>query len=225
MPHITRRTSALAGVAVMPFFVGVIILVTRLERDYLRAQGWALTQEQEVPYPSVLVRGDLGWLQELNYVAAAILIATFTIGFRREFRRTWPGRIATAGFSTAVAGILLNLAPTDLPGEEASWHGTVHLVGFLVMALGLTIAFISSGLALRGNPGWRGWRFLGWTPAIMVILLFTGAGLPGDLSFCAFIVVTFGWFTVMGAHLLAMDAAATRASAARLPDATAPGLL
>lgn len=102
----------------------------------------------------------------------------------------------------------------------------MHIIGFLVMALAPTIALISSSLALRGDPSWRGWWYQGWTPAVMAILIFTGAVPPGGLSFCAYIVVTFGWFTVMGAHLLAVDAGATsRPFTSHLPDAAAPGLL
>ena len=226
MPHITRRASAIAGLLLAPLFVGVIILVTLLELDFLRSLGWSLVSNNEVPYPSAIARGDVGFLQELNFLVTAILAGVFAVGFRREFRRRIPGAVATAGFCLVVVGMLLNLAPTDLPGEPTTWHGNVHVIGFLITVLGWVIAYSASGLALRGNPAWRRWRLLGWTPLLLVLIFLAGGLLPGDVGFCLFILVGFGWYTVMGSRLLALDRAARdQQVVATVPDAAAPGLL
>jgi hypothetical protein len=226
MSHITRRTSAIAGLLLAPLWFGVLIIVTWLERDFLSSLGWSLLSNNEVPYPSATARGDFGFLQELNFAAAAALGGTFAAGFRREFRHKITGGVATAGFCLFVIGVLVNIAPTDLPGEPTTWHGNAHVIGFLITVLGMVIAYSASGLALRGNPAWRHWRLLGWTPVLMVLIFLGGGLLPGDLGFCLFLAVGFGWFTVMGGRLLAVDRAARddRAVAA-LPDAAAPGLL
>jgi hypothetical protein len=226
MPHITRRTSAIAGLLVAPVFVGVIILLTLIERDFLRSLGWSLTGNNEVPYPSAIARGDVGFLQELNFLVTATLAGIFAVGFRREFRRRIAGLVATAGFCLVVVGVLLNLAPTDLPDEPTTWHGNVHVIGFLITVLGWVIAYSASGLALRGNPAWRRWRLLGWTPVLLVLIFLAGGLLPGDVGFCLFIVVGFGWYTLMGGRLLALDQAERiEQTVPSLPDPAAPGLL
>jgi len=226
MPHITRRTSAVAGLLVAPVFVGIIILLTLIERDFLSSLGWSLTGNNEVPYPSAIARGDVGFLQELNFAVTATLAGVFAVGFRREFRRRVAGLVATAGFCLVVVGVLLNLAPTDLPDEPTTWHGNVHVIGFLITVLGWVIAYSASGLALRGNPAWRGWRLVGWTPVLLVLIFLAAGLLPGDVGFCLFILVGFGWYTVMGGRLLALDRAARdQQVVASLPDPAAPGLL
>jgi len=226
MPHITRRTSALAGLTLGPLWFTVVIIVTWLEWDFLHSLGWELVDNNEVPYPSATARGDYGFLQMANFAVAGILAAVFAVGFRREFRRKVAGRVATAGFGLFALGMLLNVGQTDLGEEPVTWHGTMHDIGFVLTLLSMAIAYSASGLALRDNPDWRGWRLLGWTPVLLVAIAFTGFGLPGDLGFYLFLVVGFGWYAVMGAHLLALDRSVSdHRVAAAVPDTAAPGLL
>ena len=226
MPDISRRTSALAGVAVAPVFITLVVVATLLQLEYLRSLGWSLWGNHEVPYPSVIARSDLGVLLVIGYALAAVLVVVFVAGFRREFRRRIAGRVATAGFALFPVAMLLSMFPTDLPGEPTTWRGNVHVFGFLVAVVSAVFGYGGSGLALRGNPAWRGWRLLGWTPALMVVLVVIGDLLPGDLGFYLFVATIFGWYSVMGAHLLALDRAGRdRPVPAHVPDAAAPGLL
>jgi hypothetical protein len=226
MPHISRRTSALAGLTLGPLWISVVVVVTWLEWDYLHSLGWGLVDNKEVPYPSATARGDFGYLQMLSFAVTGLLVAIFAIGFRREFRRKVSGLVATAGFALASLGPLLNVCETDLPGEPSTWHGTAHGIGFAIFLLSIPIAFGASGLALRGNPSWRGWRLLGWTPIVLLVIAFTGVGLPGDVSFYVFLVIAFGWYAAMGARLLVLDRAPTdHRVASPVPEAAAPGLL
>jgi hypothetical protein len=226
MPNISRRTSAYAGLLLGPLWIAIVIMVTWLEWDFLRSLGWALVDNHEVPYPSATARGDVGFLQMLNFALLGLLGGIFAVGFRREFRHRISGYVATAGFGLFMAGALLNIAPTDLPGEPSTWHGVTHDVGFLMVLLSTVIAFSASGLALRGNPDWRRWRLLGWTPVALFAIAATGAGLPGDLGFYLFLVIALGWYAIMGGRLLMLDRAqGSRRATARVPDAAAPGLL
>lgn len=226
MPHISRRASALAGLVLAPLWIAIVIVVTWLEWDFMHSLGWTLVDGGEVSYPSSIVRGDFGFLQMLNFAVTALLAGVFAVGFRREFRRRISGRVATAGFGLFIVAVLVNISPTDLPGEPATWHGNAHDIGFLVVLLSMAIAYSASGLALRGNPAWRGWRLLGWTPLLLLVIAFTGAGLPGELGFYLFLVVAFGWYTLMGGRLLAVDRATSdRRVAVQVHDAASPGLL
>jgi Protein of unknown function (DUF998) len=226
MPHISRRTSALAGLTLGPLWISVVIVVTWLEWDFLHSLGWGLVDNKEVPYPSATARGDFGLLQMLNFAVTGLLVAIFAVGFRREFRRKISGLVATAGLGLASLGLLLNVCPTDLPGEPTTWHGTAHGLGFAAFLLSMALTFGASGLALGDNPAWRGWRLLGWTPVLLLLIAFTGAGLPGDVSFYLFLAVGFGWYAAMGAHLFALDRATSNLPVASpVPEAAAPGLL
>ena len=226
MSTVTRRTSALAGLTIAPLWIGVTALLTWLEWDYISSVGWGPTTENEVPYPSVLLRGDYGLVQSANFVVTGILVAVFALGLRREFTRRISGWVATVGFALFSLGTIMNAGTTDLGDEPATLSGNVHVIGFGLVLLGALVAYAATGLALRGNPAWRGWRLLGWWPVLLFAVAFTNLGLPGDLGFCVFVVLVWVWYALMSWHLRAVDRAATvRPDSAPLPNAAAPGLL
>ncbi len=226
MSTITRHTSAVAGLAIAPLWIGVTALLTWLEWDYIHSVGWAPTTANEVPYPSVLLRSDLGLVQSANFVVTGVLVAVFAIGFRREFARRISGWVATTGFAVFSLGTVMNAGTTDLEGEASTMSGTIHVAGFVLVVVGALVAYSASGLALRGNPDWRRWRLLGWWPLLLFAVAFTNLGLPGDLGFIVFVVLVWSWYPLMSWRLLAVDRApATGHERGRLPDAAAPGLL
>jgi hypothetical protein len=224
MNHDPRRVAGLAGLAVAPTYFFFVVLVTALEWDYLHDLGWSVTGEYDLPYPSVLARGDFGVLMMLNFLVVGILIATFARGFRREFRHRISGWVTTVALVLCALAALLDIAPTGLEDEAASWHDTMHAIGFLLIVVASMVAMVSSSLALRGNDDWRGWRWLGWLPAALVVVAFASAAIPGELGLLLFLVLMLGWFSLMGAHLAAL-ARAPRVASPALPDAAAPGLL
>ncbi len=226
MSTVTRRTSALAGIAIAPLWLGVTALLTWLQWDYIRSVGWSPTSENEVPYPSVLLRGDFGLVQSVNFVVTGVLVAVFALGLRREFTRRISGWVATVGFAVFSVGTIMNAGTTDLGDEAATLSGTVHVMGFLLVLFGALVAYPASGLALRGNPAWRRWRLLGWWPVLLVAVAFTSLGLPGDLGFCVFVALVWIWYALMGGRLLAVDrAGSAQPEPAPLPNAAAPGML
>jgi hypothetical protein len=224
MNHDTRRIAGLAGLAVLPTYAFFVVLVTALEWDYLHDLGWSVTGEYDLPYPSVLARGDVGFLMMLNFAVVAVLIATFTRGLRREFRHRVSGSVATVALGLCALAALLDIAPTGIEGEAPSWHDTMHAIGFFLIVAASMVAMVSSALALRGNDDWRGWRRLGWTPLLLAAVVFASPAIPGELGLLVFIVVMLGWFSVTGAHLAA-PARAPRTSSSPLADTAAPGLL
>jgi MFS family permease len=219
-----RRTAGLAGLAVAPVYFGIVILVTALEWDWLHDLGWSVAGDYDLPYPSVTARGDFGVIQMLNFAIVAVLVALFTRGFRREFRHRVSGWIATGGLVLCSVAVAMDVAPANLPGEAASWHDTLHGIGFLLFILASMVAMVSSALALRGNDDWRGWRWLGWTPVLLIAVAFASAVIPGELGLLLFLVLMLGWFSLNGTHLASL-AATPRPARSRLPDPAAPGLL
>jgi len=223
---VTRRASALAGLTLAPLWITVTALLTWLEWDYVESVGWSPTTANEVPYPSVLLRGDLGLVQSANFVVTGVLVGVFALGLRREFNRRVSGAVATTAFAVFAVGTVLNAAPPYFEGEEATASGIIHVTGFVMVMLGALIAYGATGLALRGNPAWRGWRLLGWWPVLLVVVSMTNLGLPGDLGFCVFVALVWLWYPLMGARLLNLDTERPeRSGSPALPDAAAPGLL
>lgn len=223
---VTRRTSALAGIVLGPLWLTTVALLTWAEWSYLHSVGWSVADSGGVGYPSATARGPYGAVQVVNFALAGVLMAVFLVSFRREFRRRLAGRVATVGLGTFALAGLFNACPTDLPGEPHTWHGTVHLVGFVLTMLGMLVGYSAAGLALRGNPDWRGWRWLGWTPALLLLIAFTNLGLTGERGWFVFLVVGFGWSCPMGLRLLQLDRVASPAPAGvPLTDAASPGLL
>jgi hypothetical protein len=226
MSHLSRRTAGLAGLVIAPLWIGITALVTWFEWDFLESIGWSATSSNEVPYPSAILRGDVGFLQSVNFVVTGVLVAVFAVGLRREFRHRVSGWFATVAFALCSVGVIMNASPTDLPGESSTWPGYVHDFGFLGVLLGVLVAYPASALALRGNDSWHGWRLLGWWPVLLVAIAFTNLGLPGDLGFLVFVALVWVWFSLMGGHLMAVARdESTRRDATALPDAAAPGLL
>ena len=214
MASITRRASGLAGVALAPFFVAVLLVVTWIEWDFLHSIGWSPTSENDVNYPSATLRGDIGAVQTANFVITGVLGGIFSTSFRREFRHRLSGWVATAGLSLFSVAMFLSAVPGDLPGEKTSWHGDVHDFGFLCFLVSMVVGFSASGLALRGNPDWRGWRLFGWAPVVLFVVAITNAGLPGDVGFGLFLVLGLSWYGFMGSHLLALSRTAAEPAAA-----------
>jgi hypothetical protein len=226
MSIVTRRTSALAGLAVAPFWIGITAALTFLEYDYLQSIGWGATTENEVPYPSAMLRSDLGLVQSVNFVVTGVFIALLMLGLRREFQHRVLGWVATVGLGVVAVGMVLNAGTTDLPDEPATMSGNIHVLGFILVLLGMVFVPPFTALALRGNDAWRGWRWLGWWPAMLFVISATNLGLSGDLGFIVFVALIFTWFSLIGGRLLAVDRAeGAEPGSAALPDAAAPGLL
>lgn len=153
----TLRVAGTAGMAMLPVFVLTVVLLTWLEWDFSHATGWTVLDEHGVNYPSALARGDLGFLQALNFFALGMLALVFGQGLRTQFVHRRSGAIATAGLvAVGLAGPFSAFA-TDLPGESATWHGLLHGIGFLLLTLGSVVTFIASVRC----PSTR-WSFCFW---------------------------------------------------------------
>ena len=190
-----------AGIAIYPVFVTVVVLLTWLEWDFMRGTGWSVLDDGGVNYPSGLARGSLGLLQALNFLIISVLALIFGQGLRTQFVRRWSGRFATIGIGSVGVSGVFSAFPTDLPGEPASWHGALHGVGFVLLMLGLAVAMVASGLALRGIANWRGYWIYSLLNVPLAILVSAALTPLGQVSFYGFITVLLLWFAVMGQRM------------------------
>lgn len=205
-PHsLTReqslRVAGTTGMAMLPVFATTVIVLTVLEWDFLHETGWTVLDAHEVNYPSALARGDLGFVQSLNFFMLGVFAVIFGLGLRTQFVHRWSGAAATIGLATVGISGVLSSFMTDLPREPASWHGLLHGIGFILMLLGCVVAFIAGGLALRGAPGWNGYWAYSLLTTPLAIAVSAALSPVGQVSFYALVTVLLAWFAVIGMRL------------------------
>jgi len=185
----------------LPVFALTVVVLTWLEWDFLHSLGWTVLHPHDVNYPSGLARGDLGVFQSLNFLLLGVFAAAFAQGLRTQFTHRWSGLVATIGLAAVAVSGILSAFPTDLPGEDASWHGLLHGLGFLLMLLGCAVAFVASGLALRSAPAWRGYWIYSLANVPLAIAVSVALNPWDQVSFYGLVVVLLAWFGVMGFRL------------------------
>ena len=205
------RRAGIAGMAMLPVFALVVVLLTWLEWDFLHELGWTVLDPGEVNYPSSLARGELGLLQSLNFLLLGVLAALFGLGLRTQFVHRRSGAVARVGVAAVALAGALSAFNTDLPGEAMSWHGLIHGIGFVLLMLGSVVTFIASGLALRGAPAWKGYVAYSLLNPVLAVVVSVVLTPFGQVAFYALVAVLLGWFAVMGMRLwqLAKRARAT----------------
>ena len=195
------RIAGIAGMAMLPLFALIVVLLTWLKWDYLHDLGWTVLDPGEVNYPSSLARGELGFLQSLNFLLLGVLAAGFGQGLRTQFVHRWSRAVATIGLAGVGLAGLLSAFTTDLPGEALSWHGLLHGIGFLLLMVGSVVTFTASGLSLRGAPGWKGYAVYSLLNPVLALAVFAALTPFGQVAFYGLVAVLLGWFTVMGMRL------------------------
>jgi hypothetical protein len=209
----TRSIQGLAAIVAGPIFLATIAVLTLVELDFMHDLGWSFTGDDQVPWPSGLVLGTYGAVQIANFVLAGALLALFVRGFRQELPGSRSGRIATLLLGTIAAGIVVSGFPTDratAAGDAPNtWHGYLHVIGFVVVALSSLLAPIAVAIALRGNERWRGFPALSLAVLVLEVLFFFPLDFLGDPAFVGFLVVLLGWFAVLGARYRRLPEAST----------------
>lgn len=178
-PAAARVTSALltAGVA-----AGLLLTAVSYTLAFTRS-GFDLTRHAN----SMLVLGDWGWIQSVDFVVCGLLLIAFGAGVWRVAAGIRSGRIAAVCVALygLLAGVVAGLNPTD-PGsgfppgrsgvEEASTSATIHGVagglGFLAMTCG---CFVLARYFAR--VGDRVWAVMSAAigVAILAVLAYMGA--------------------------------------------------
>jgi hypothetical protein len=163
------RRAAAAGIAGPVGFLGTGFLLAALRHDLIVAQGWK-------SWPSSMALGGppAAIPQICAFLWLTACYTAFALGALRPVLRLpsiW------AGFLAIAAGDALLAFPTDAPDAGTSWHGTLHLVGILVVTVATLVAAAGVTRAASGRPGWRAWR---WT--LPVPFAATAIGLVGGLD-------------------------------------------
>ncbi len=149
------RRAAVAGIAGPIGFLAVAFGLSALRHDVIEAQGWA-------SWPSSMaLRGAVGIPMIATFLWLTACYTVFSLG---ALRPALGDRAVWVGFLVIAAGDGLLAFPTDEPGVPPTWHGTVHLVGVVVVTLATLVAAAGVTIATRDRPGWRGWRLVAPVP-------------------------------------------------------------
>jgi hypothetical membrane protein len=111
--------------------------------------------------------GDNGWILNGSLLILGLLLVGFAISFYRivrsetsaAFRLVCALLIAIVGVGYVVAGIFPETTPIH-------W-----LVGATCVYVGAVLAFLLTGLLLRGAPAWRGWAVYSLIASLATVVL------------------------------------------------------
>jgi hypothetical protein len=157
-PVVVRR-AAVTGIVGPIGFLVVSFVMAASRSDVIHAEGWA-------SWPSSMALG--GWPgvpQTLAFLWLAGSYPVFGLRALRPALGSAPGSLAAWGGFLAIAiGDLCLSFTTDAAGAGVSWHGTLHLVGVLLVTIATLVAAGGLTLATRDRASWRPWRLVAWIP-------------------------------------------------------------
>jgi Protein of unknown function (DUF998) len=200
-----RSVGVIAGMSAGPLFLTVAGLLTWAELDYLHGLGWHYTKDNPVPWPSATALGPYGWVQILNFALTGGLLLAFVHSFRSVLQgRT--GRIATVLLYVMGIALLVSAFPTDHASTQGhspnTWHGVLHSIGFVCIAIPSVIVPIVVAVALRQKPGWRTVVVVSAAVPLVEILFFIPAAAAWhDAGFTGYLATLFGWFAFLAFRL------------------------
>jgi hypothetical membrane protein len=148
LPLVRTSWSALAGLVGPVLFSAVFV-----------AQGLARPDEYDpVSEPvSALEAGPNGWIQQVNFLVFAVLLAVFALGLHRAIAPTRRGWLGPAFLGLACAGLVLAAAiplRQDSAGETYDPGG--HFVAGVLFFLSSSLAFVALSRRCTADPRWRG---------------------------------------------------------------------
>jgi hypothetical protein len=200
--------AGLAGIAAAFLFPGLIVLTTALEWGWMHDElGWRLTESTDVPYPSGLANGPVGFLQVANFALTGLLVLLWARGVAETLRPGISRHVAKFGMAVMGVALTTSAFPTDFfaattaDQTPVSWHGWIHNISFYVLMLvGLMPATIAFAVNARRNPVWRRWALPTLLVPCMLVASIFGL-LPDPYGFYGLIVVWLGWIGLTGTRL------------------------
>lgn len=204
------RRVALAGILAPILFIVVTVVLWMVQHDFLVHNNADPTINV---YPSANSRGAYGWLQIANFIVTGLLVIAFAAGLYRAIRgglavRLGIGLLLVAGVALVVLGPFTIDPPISASGqaEGRTFHGTVHLLAYVVLALSTFAAYLILSWPLRGRPLWRSYGWYSLVTAIGMAASFIVSSVLGETHAGAianylFFLMMLGWLEVIGLRL------------------------
>ena len=199
---VSIRAAALAGVVGAVVFAVVAVFLTLTQVEFMLRLGWKPLGSSDVPWPSSLALGPLGWLQALSFAFFGLTLILFALGLHRGVASS--GRLSWAGPALlVVAGVALVLAafktdPHLMQGPK-TWHGRIHLLAFFLLVLSFLLSLFFWWQRLGMDPRWRGYAHYTLIAALLYILLLLASA--WQWGFYLFLANVLAWMVLMSLHL------------------------
>jgi Protein of unknown function (DUF998) len=192
----------------------------------LLAQGAARAHYDPIRHPgSSLALGNLGWIQDVNFITGGLLTLAFAIGLRSALRpgkgSTWaPLLVGWWAIGLIGAGIFVtdpvNGYPPGTPNQvqQPTIHGSLHDLFSVPALLALLAAcfVLTRRFATRGQRGWAVYSAATGTAFTAALILAsmafaqaTGLMDYGGLFQRIMLTIGWGWLTLLALHLLRHD--------------------
>jgi len=207
-----------AGITGPVVFGFTVTVLTFLEYDFMIGLGWDPIYSSAVPWPSALALGPYGYFQVANFVFFGGCLISFGFGFRRGIRAggrsSWvgPALVIMAGIAMVLLGFKADPITSGLP---QSWHGWIHALAFVIVAIAILAAFFFLW-RIKRDPLWSGYGLYTLISGILCVILllmsFTDLIIPGQVAFYLFLTVMLAWIEVIAIRLrsIAMGAPSGR---------------
>lgn len=205
-----RESEALAGMIGPAMFALIIVVLTLVQYDFMVELGWHPIRSSDVPWPSGLALGPLGWVQVANFVLFGLMLVAFAVGLHRGVARggrgssVGPALLVLAGAAMVLAGFKTD---PDISGGPQTWHGLIHGLAYLLFVFSLLPSFFFLWWRLRRDPLWRGYGLYTLITGIMYVLLFFR---PEPVAFYLFLALILVWIEVVAIRLRSVVRGATR---------------
>jgi hypothetical protein len=183
-------------------FAVVVVFLTLAQLDFMLNLGWKPLGASDMPWPSGLALGPLGWVQVLNFAFFGLALIVFAIGLNRGVasseRLSWvaPALLVVAGLALVLAAFKAD--PHIMQGPR-TWHGEIHLLAFLVLVLSFLLALFFWWRRLSRDPRWRGYARYTLIAALLYIALLCAS--TWQWAFYLFLANVLTWIELMALHL------------------------
>lgn len=203
----TRRLAVVAVVGPALFWI-VVALLTALEWEFLHGLGWRLVSDNRVAYPSSTALGQFGWVQVLNFGQVGVALTALAIGLWKSVQPR-----PTVGISFVfIAGVacIASMFKTDPPISSISqvtWHGWIHALAFVVLALSSILGMLTLAWGLRKDARWKVVDYAGIGFLVLFFATLFGNRFVPSISGLVQIVsllVLFGWYEVLAVRLVSV---------------------
>ena len=143
-----RYVGGVAGITGPGLFTGVFL-----------AQQWARRADYNwVAEPvSNLEAGPYGWIQQVNFVVFAILMALFAAGMSRDLHRHRLGWLGPALLGCSSVGLLLAAVfPIEQDASGVAYDPGGHFISGVTFFACSALALLALSHTMRSDPRWRG---------------------------------------------------------------------
>ncbi len=157
----TTRTLGLAGLVVPVWFTGMVVVQGALHPRY-----------SHITMPiSALAAAPMGWMQNLTFAVAGVLVITFVIGLHRCVRQAPRGRTGHVLLLIGGAALSMNAVfPWEIVDgvpTEPPTHAAAAITTFLATAIGMMVF----SRRMITDEHWRGLaRYTRWSGMLVLVL-------------------------------------------------------